>query len=132
MYSNPDSSGHGQVRNTVDDELTTPERFELFHAANPHVYHTLVKLSRRFIDSTGQRRLAIQRVVEIARWDMQIATRGAEEFVINNSFTPYYARLIMLQEPDLTGVYEIRKSAEADSWAAAQKVLTARGHRSAA
>lgn len=98
--------------------LTAPERFEEFHALNPHVYATLVRLSRRFIDATGRRKLAVQRVVEIARWDLQIATRGEEEFEINNSFTPYYARLIMLQEPDLDAVFDIRRAPEPDAWIA--------------
>ena len=39
------------------------------------------------------------------------------EYKINNNFTAFYARLIMAQEPDLAGIFDLRTS-EADEWIA--------------
>lgn len=39
------------------------------------------------------------------------------DFKLNNSYRAYYARLIMAQEPDLAGLFALRKS-EADNWTA--------------
>jgi hypothetical protein len=53
---------------------------------------------------------------EIVRWDSRIRTVG-EEFKITNTYSPYYARLVMRQEPDLADVFELKRSA-ADQWLA--------------
>lgn len=104
-----------------DVNLSMPERFTEFHQKNPHVYRALVRLARRFIEATGRRNLGMQRLIEIARWDEQIRTRGEEDFEVNNSFCPYFSRLIMLRETDLNGVFETRRSDEADRWIALVK-----------
>lgn len=99
-----------------DNALTTTERFEEFHAENPHVYSTLVRLARRYREATGEEKQSVQRLVEIARWDEKIRTRGSEGFEINNDFRPYYSRLIMFLEPDLADVFELRRAPEAEAW----------------
>lgn len=100
---------------------TVSERFEEFHSTNPHVYRALVQLARRFIAATGKRKIGMQRLIEIARWDLEIATKGAEEFEVNNSFGAYYSRLIMWQEKDLAGVFDCRVADEPDRWIALVK-----------
>jgi len=105
----------------ADPPVTISERFEEFHRENPHVYDALVRLARRFIEATGKRKLGAQRLIEIARWDLEIATQGAEEFEINNTFRAFYARLIMWQEPDLDGVFDLRVAPEPDRWIALVK-----------
>ena len=101
--------------------LTVTERFEAFHEQHPHVYDTLVRLARRYFQATGEHDQSVQRLVEIARWDEKIRTGGESGFEINNSFRPFYARLIMWQEPDLAEVFETRVSPEADAWIAVLK-----------
>lgn len=102
----------------VDIEgVSVTERFEAFHARNPAFYTELVKLARRFRDRTG-RTCGIQRLVEIARWDIELTLQGDDEFKVNNNYAAYYARLIMLREPDLRGFFAIRRADEADMWAA--------------
>lgn len=112
----PDPAASTSVDQAAE-ALTMPERFEVWLAKNPHVYDTIVTLARRFVNATGKRKLGMQRLVEIARWDYEIATRGAEDFDINNSFTPYLARLVMIREEDLDGAFDLRKAPEADAWA---------------
>lgn len=105
---------NGQV---PDRALTRPERFEKFHRENPQFYVDLTTLARRFRDRTG-RECGIQRLVEIVRFDLEMQSRTDEEFKVNNDFAAFYARLIMLREPDLAGFFQVRNSYEADQWIA--------------
>lgn len=115
-----------QLELDFDHELTRTERFEKFHAENPRVYEVLVALAREWVTRTGRDRLGIATLYERARWDIAVATNDPE-FKLNNNWKTYYARLIMLQEPDLAGLFA-RRSSEADVWAA----LVKHGHRDAA
>ena len=47
---------------------------------------------------------------ELLRWDHMMQTDGDEPFKLNNNYRAYYARLIEKHEPDLRGVYTMRKS----------------------
>lgn len=113
--------GAEQVPVVPPTPATLAERFEQFNELNPALYDTLAALARRFIAATGRRKLSIQRLVEIARWDLMIATQGQDEFQINNDFCAFYARLIMWSEEDLDDVFNCRSSAEADRWIALVK-----------
>lgn len=101
-----------QLSLTFDASIA--ERFEAFHRENPHVYRTLVRLAREWVNSTGRHKLGIKTLYERARWDIAIAT-SAPDFKLNNNFTAFYARLIQKQEPDLDGLFNVRAS-EADAW----------------
>lgn len=93
-------------------DLTT--RFEEFHAANPHVYRTLVEQARRWVRETGRHKLGAQMLIERVRWVLAITTRG-DDYKINNDYAAFYARLLMYREPDLAGLFDLRRS-EADGW----------------
>lgn len=97
-----------------DAELTTAERFERFHEANPHVYRTLCRLARQWVNRTGRRKVGIGALFERARWEISIETNDPD-FKLNNNYRAYYARLIMATEPDLGELFELRRSA-ADEW----------------
>jgi hypothetical protein len=90
------------------------ERFETFHADNPQVYNTLVRLARQWINHTGRHKLGIATLFERARWELAISTTSAD-YKLNNTFRAWYARLIMANEPDLAGLFDCRAS-EADDW----------------
>lgn len=85
-------------------------RFLEFHSHNPHVYEELVRLVREAKDH-GHRRVGIKMVWEVVRWNLTIRTNVADEedFKLNNNYHSRYARLIMVQEPDLHGVFELRQ-----------------------
>jgi hypothetical protein len=91
------------------------DRFEDFHQANPDFYESLVERTREYLDATGNDKVGIQAVMEQARWDRQMKTKSAD-FKVNNDFAAFYARLIMLLEADLDGVFQIRKAHEAARW----------------
>jgi hypothetical protein len=95
---------------------TVGQRFDEFHAANPNVYDTLVRLAREWIDTTGRRKLAIATLFERARWEIALATNDPD-YKINNNYKPYYARLIMARNQTLDGLFDLRAS-DADEWLA--------------
>lgn len=97
-----------------EHEPSTAERFEAFNQANPVVYEVIVRLAREWIASTGRRQMAIATLVERARWELAFTTSDPD-YKINNDFRAYYARLIMIREPDLKDLFELRRSA-ADGW----------------
>lgn len=88
-------------------ELTIEQAFWRFHAENPDVYRELVVLARRAV-AAGQTKLGIGMLFEVLRWERSLRT-GGDEFRLNNNYRSYYARLIMLREPDLAGIFETRK-----------------------
>lgn len=82
------------------------ERFNEFHASNPHVYRALCMLARGAI-AQGKRKIGIGALWERARWDLWLeSTEEAPR--LNNDYRSRYARLLMANEPDLAGVFEVR------------------------
>lgn len=104
----------------MSDQLTLnwadENAFERFHTANPRVYEVLVRLAREWVGRTGRHKLGIATLYERTRWEIALATSDPD-FKLNNNFRAYYARLIMLREPDLDGLFDLRAS-EADEWIA--------------
>lgn len=88
-------------------EPTILEAFQRFHNENPQVYVELVKLSRR-LTARGTERIGIGMLFEVLRYRHALRTRG-DVFQLNHNYRSYYARLIMLREPDLRGAFELRK-----------------------
>lgn len=98
--------------------MAITERFLEFHQENPHVYRVLVRLAREWVQTTGRKKLAIKTLFERARWELAVHT-NASDFRLNNNYTAFYARMIMANEPDLAGIFDLRAS-EADKWLAAK------------
>lgn len=83
------------------------DRFEAFHAANPHVYRALRTLAMQMRGS-GRRRYGIKGLFEVLRWNYALRTQDpASDFNLNNSFTSFYARLLN-EDPQLRGMFEMR------------------------
>lgn len=83
--------------------------FRQFHALNPKVYHSLVKLARD-LHERGRRRIGIGMLFEVLRWQHAMSTVDpGSEFKLNNNYRSRYARLIMDQEPDLDEIFETRE-----------------------
>lgn len=106
----------GQVEVTPAEGKSVHEMFEEFHRENPDFYTHLVKLARQYLLRTGNDKVGVQRLIEIARWDLEVQT-GGMDFKVNNNFGAYYARLIAFHEPDLVDAFTMRRSDEADEWA---------------
>ena len=84
---------------------TIYDRFLEFHEANPDVYEQLVVVARQ-VKRSGRKHWSTKAAFEVLRYT-RLDTTG-EIWKLNNSFTPLYARLVMDQEPDLTGFFEVR------------------------
>ena len=89
------------------------EKFEAFHAANPHVYETIV-FRALVLKKRGHRRVGIASIFESMRWDHLMSTDGSEPFKLNNNYRAYYTRLIEHRVPDLRDFFTRRES-KADS-----------------
>lgn len=80
--------------------------FWAFHRANPHVYDTLVRLARE-AKANGRRKAGIGMLWEVLRWQYFLRTTTVD-FKLNNNLRSRYARLIMRQESDLHGFFDVR------------------------
>ena len=92
--------------------------FEEFHLTNPHIYDELVDMARE-AKARQYGKLGIRMFWEVLRWNQLIKTELPDEdgYKLNNIFPSFYARLIMHEEPDLEGVFEVR----GNSWLNNQK-----------
>ena len=100
-------------------DASMADRFERFHEDTPRVYESFVALAREWVRRTGGRKVGIGALTERVRWEIAMATSDPE-FKINNNFRAFYARLLMLNNSDLRGLFELRTS-EADEWIQRQR-----------
>lgn len=86
------------------------EAFWKFHEAHPAVYTELRDLCRAWV-SKGIGRWSMWGAFSVLRWERRMAglPDPEEEYKLNNNYTSYYARLLMQQEPELVGLFEIRE-----------------------
>lgn len=82
------------------------DAFQTFDESNPHVYTALVQMARDLVNR-GHRRIGMKMLFEVLRWQTAMYTTGST-FKLNNNYTSHYARVIMENEPDLRGVFELR------------------------
>lgn len=101
---------------SLPDSLTLDERFEIFHAENPHVFEVMVRLARE-AKARGRRRIGAKALAERARWELAFAVEG-EDFKINNSYVSRYARLLAETHPELADLFEFRRLHDAPGEAA--------------
>ena len=87
---------------------TIQERFEAFHAANPHVYTAMRQLALG-MKQRGETRWSTKAIFEILRWAWLMRTADPSGFRLNNIYTAGYARLLMEREPLLAGFFETRE-----------------------
>lgn len=86
---------------------TTQERFDSFDALNPHVYQALVRMALK-MRRTGRKHYGMRALLEVLRWQWAIQTQG-EDLKLNNNYTPYYARKLMQNNPELAGFFKLRQ-----------------------
>jgi hypothetical protein len=89
------------------DMTKTATEFETFNEQNPHVLDRLIGLARKQ-QAAGQTRLGMKMLFEVLRYEESLYTIG-NAFKMNNSFAPYYARLVQSVDPALGGLFETRK-----------------------
>lgn len=85
------------------------EKFQEFHAEHPEVYAHLVRLART-AHQKGRTKLGIKMLYEVVRWNVWLETGTKPK--LSNSYHARYARLIMRQEADLNGIFDLRELRE--------------------
>lgn len=89
-------------------DLSHREKFEQFHAANPQVYEALEDLAGTLV-SKGRSKIGIGFLCEVLRWNYYMNTDDPNsDFKINNNYRPYYARLLIQNNPLWENKFELR------------------------
>lgn len=84
------------------------ERFEEYHRLNPQVYESYVRLARE-LAARGRTKIGIGMLTEILRWEFYLTTEDpTSDFAISNDYRSRYARMIMEENPDLRGIFDLR------------------------
>lgn len=79
-----------------------------FHRDNRNVFERFVHFARQ-ARKAGLKKCGARRIGEIIRWDVEVVTRSADEFKVNDHHWPYYARLLMLLYPgEFSDFFETR------------------------
>ena len=100
--------------------LTTESKSETafwnFHEANPRVYDLLVRYARQWRLSHPDRPVGIDLIFSRIRWLFDVVLTPSPygkstkvDFKLSNNHKPYYSRLIMEKNPDLKGIFVIKK-----------------------
>jgi hypothetical protein len=87
------------------------QKFVKFHHDNPHVYRALVEIAREW-KAAGNTSCSIKMLYEVLRWKAGIKTYTDEVFRLNNTYTPFYSRLIAANERDLADLFDMRQQEE--------------------
>lgn len=85
-------------------------KFRRFHSQNPHVYSHLERLAFK-LRNRGVQRWGVKALWEVLRYELALNTdEPVGAYKLNNSFTAYYARLLMERNPeDLADFFETRE-----------------------
>jgi hypothetical protein len=94
----------------IQTESELHQKFTKFHEANPIVYKTLVRLARR-AKAAGKSKIGVELLINVMRWEMWLEVRdpNQNDFKFSNDYKPFYARLIMENEEDLIGIFNIKR-----------------------
>lgn len=83
------------------------KKFWEFHKKNPQVFDELVALARK-AKAAGRKRIGMQMLFEVIRWQRYINTKG-DPYKINNNYASRYARIIPEKFPEFEGMFETRR-----------------------
>lgn len=103
-----------EVANPEGGDITLREKAEEWMAANPQAMEQF----RRFAKQMGWRRkrFGFRLLAERVRWEFAIdidLSQGGD-FKLNDHFTPYIARSLVQEIPELAGLIECRVTKAAD------------------
>ena len=98
-----------QLTFPVKAQSQLEEKFLEFHRRHPEVYAALSKFAHQWRDRKGpDARLGIKMVIERVRWELALGAKD-ESPRLNNNHSAFYARLLMAQEPELEGMFMLKK-----------------------
>lgn len=104
-----DINRYAEQNGATDPRSPADHKFLEFHNKNPQVYFELVKLARE-AQGKGHRKISIELLFNVVRWERMMRTDDPNStFKINNNYKSRYARMIMLNEPGLQDIFEVRE-----------------------
>jgi hypothetical protein len=89
--------------------LTIEERFDVWLKDNPQIYPLFLQFAREV--RARRRHYSIDAITQRVRWHVNIETRGddAADFKINDHFRSRLARKLMMENPELADMFELRR-----------------------
>lgn len=91
-----------------DPELTIQQRYLQFRERNPVVEEILVRLAREAM-SAGHHKFGIEEPWNVMRWELRLRRDVKEAYKLNNDYKSRYARDLMVEYPELAGLFETRR-----------------------
>ena len=88
------------------------QQFLQVHRENAHVYGELLALALQ-VRRRGFSHYGIGGLFEVLRWHRALSTSDTE-FKLNNNHRAFYARLMMREEPELSGFFQLREQGFTD------------------
>lgn len=82
-------------------------KFVQFHEENPNVYTRLRELAFEW-KNAGHEKIGIAMLYEVMRWTAGLKSKDLDGFTLNNNYKAYYARMLMFNEPELRGMFDLR------------------------
>lgn len=87
--------------------MTLKEKFNLYHADNPHVYENFKTYARQVL-SNGRIKFGAKAIIERLRWHYAFETRG-DVFKLNNNYTAFYVRKLINERPEFNNIFATRR-----------------------
>lgn len=97
---------HPLVLPDYEPELTLPERYQAFIAANPAVLDAFEAVAAEWLDA-GHARVGMKAVAERIRWETGVRMSAA--WKVNNSFVAFIARDLIQRRPEWAERIETRQ-----------------------
>lgn len=80
--------------------------FEKYDRENPEIWNQFVQFTFKGIQK-GFKRLGAKQIIEAIRWETKV--HGNDEFKVNNSYAPDYARKFVKTYPQHKDLFELRQ-----------------------
>jgi hypothetical protein len=85
-------------------------KFYQYHKANPEVAGWFLQAAQSLRKKQNRKRYGIGALTEQIRWDVQQGIIKTDHFRISNDIRACYARLVLMRDPSLCGLFAIKPS----------------------
>lgn len=82
-------------------------KFDNYHQKNPHIYKLFEQFTFQAMEK-GFKKYGAKSIFELIRWHTK-TNKTTDEFKINNSYAPDYARLFMKKHPQHSDFFFTRQ-----------------------
>lgn len=89
-------------------------RFYRYDKANAHVAGWFLNAAQALKQEQHRERYGIGALLEKIRWDVRVGIIKTDSFRISNDFQACYVRQVLMRDPSLCGLFEL-KSSDADA-----------------